>query len=89
MKAADRRITLARAKRLGAPAVSLFDWLETQRLPVEIARLDGVDVIRSLVAAGFEEADIPETIRRAGRIEQGPAIVRALTPAGRQWRRSP
>jgi hypothetical protein len=63
----------------------LFHWLEEHRLPVTVERLESANALRSLLAAGFVEAQIPEPTHKGGRTVQPPAVVRALTPAGRRW----
>src|SRR4029453_5949944 len=58
-----------------------------RNLPVTIERLESIDALRMLAAAGFVKATIPPPAPNpaTGRIEQPPAVVTALTPAGRKW----
>jgi len=50
-----------------------------------VAHVDSIDALRSLLAAGFVEAQVPEPLRLRGRIEQPPAVVTGLTKGGHRW----
>lgn len=80
-----QREARARASRLGLGPQRLFHWLDGHKLPVTVERLECVNALRSLLAAGYVEAQIPEPTHKGGRTEQPPAVVTALTPAGRRW----
>ncbi|RZL90189.1 MAG: hypothetical protein EOP82_16420 [Variovorax sp.] len=86
MSAASKRQLSSPTTRLGAGAQHVFDWLDGRPLPVTVERKESVDVLRSLVAAGLVKAQIPEPTHKAGRTDQPPAVVTAITPAGRRWR---
>ncbi|MDM0117130.1 hypothetical protein QTI66_33955 [Variovorax sp. J22R133] len=82
----SQREMRVRVQRLAAEALPFFAWLEGRPLPVQVERTELVDVLRNLAAAGFVQAQIPALVFKAGRAVQPPAVVTALTAAGRQWR---
>jgi len=86
VRARERR---AQAMRMGAGAQRLYDWLAQQRMPVMVSSAEDIDLLRKMVAAGFVTAIIPPSVmsRGSSRVEQPPAVVTALTPTGRGWRR--
>jgi hypothetical protein len=54
-------------------------------LPITLTRQDDIDAVRAYVAAGLVVADIPpKTCVRPGEDVQPPAVISALTPAGRK-----
>ncbi len=64
-----------------------YDYLRRisdSALPLTVTERDEVDELRTYAAAGLVVAEIPDPVRLPGRIEQGPAILRAVTKAGRQ-----
>ena len=71
--------------RLGASALLLFESLSNCPLPAIVDRIDSIDALRSLISAGFVEAQVPEPLRLKGRIEQPPAVVTGLSKAGHRW----
>ncbi|RZL86313.1 MAG: hypothetical protein EOP82_30340, partial [Variovorax sp.] len=84
MSAEMKRQARARAARLGVGPQRLFRWLEEHRLPVTVERLESVNALRTLLAAGFVEAQIPEPTHKRGRTEQPPAApVRIFRTAER------
>jgi hypothetical protein len=88
MTSNTRRQLRVREMRLGARAQRMFDWLEMRDLPVTVERIESVDVLRTLVAAGFIVAQIPTPTfdHQTRRVRQPPALVTDLTLAGRRWR---